>query len=271
MAKLRTVRLELLTSKEVAQYLKESDLAILPVGCVEMHGPIIPLGCDLFEDWGAAVLVAEKWGCCVLPPVPYVYPGASGPWPGTIDVSPEASIAYVKEVARAALKAGFKRLVLSGSHGPFGFMAQVVIRAIHQETGNVVAYLSPYGPITRALQEEFGRGGEDLLVLGALKVLGLHGLFNPEVKLDAEAEFPFPTIGPLSQAGVRVPWVFNKDSQHTGIHSGVKLEDADRVIACMRKAIDQMTDVPELFAKYQREMAEQAADPPWRRDDVWSV
>jgi len=89
MSALRTHRLDLLTSKEAAEYLERNDLAILPVGCVEEHGPLIPLGCDTFMDTAIALMLAERWDCVVLPAVPYVYTGASGPWPGSISVGPE--------------------------------------------------------------------------------------------------------------------------------------------------------------------------------------
>ena len=47
----RNVRLDLFSSKEAAAYLRRSDLAILPVGCFEMHGPRMPLGSpETFPD-----------------------------------------------------------------------------------------------------------------------------------------------------------------------------------------------------------------------------
>ena len=52
------VRMELMTSPEVARYLQRSDLAILPVGCFEMHGPHVPLGCDTIHAHAMSVILA---------------------------------------------------------------------------------------------------------------------------------------------------------------------------------------------------------------------
>lgn len=46
MMKHRSVRMELMSSKEIAAYLRENDMVILPVRCIEMRGTKIPLGCD---------------------------------------------------------------------------------------------------------------------------------------------------------------------------------------------------------------------------------
>jgi len=269
--KKKTVRMDLMSAKEVAAYQEVNDMVVLPVGCTEMHGPLVPVGCDAFEDWAAAIVLAETWGCLVMPPIFYVYTGASEKWPGTISISPEASIDYVKEVVKATLEAGFKRVVMCASHGPLGFMAQTVIRSIYRETGDVVLLLSPHRIVSKNIAEEFGSSGEDLLVLGALKILGWHGAYSPESPVAAPMEFPFKTIGDIRKAGGTVPWLFCKDYQHTGLRKGLKLQDADRVVECIRRAAEEMRDLPEHFARYQKEMKALTDEPPWTKDTVWSV
>jgi creatinine amidohydrolase/Fe(II)-dependent formamide hydrolase-like protein len=207
----------------------------------------------------------------VLPAIPYVYPGASGPWPGTIDVGPEISIQYIKEVAKAALRAGLRRLVISGMHGPVDWLGTSVIRSIYQETGQTVALLNAYQQVMDTLKEDFGWTGEDLFVLGALRVLGLEQFMQPDTNLDIDTSPAVPSIPPLQKCGVKVPYLYTKGSQHTGIRSRLKREDAERAAACLRKAVDRMADVPELFSRYQREMAEVAKNPPWKKPDIWSM
>ena len=116
------VRMELMSSRDVQKYLKKNDLVILPVGCFEMHGPDIPLGCDTFIDWSMALLLAREWKCIVPPPVYYTFPGASGPWPGTMDIPVHTAGEYVKAIIHVLLKRGFKRIVLCASHGPLEFI-----------------------------------------------------------------------------------------------------------------------------------------------------
>lgn len=267
----RDVRYDMKTSKEVAEYLQHNDLVILPVGCMEMHGPICPLGCDLFLDDAAALLLARRWKCLALRTIPYVDPGASGPWPGTIDVPPIESINYILAVTRAVIKAGFKRVVLSGMHGPLDGMFRQVASTIFKESRVVVAHISCFGPISKEIEKEFGSSSEDAVLLGALHILGLDGLVDPTTVVDKPCVFPSPVIGPLRQCGMTVPWVFQDDSQHTGIRSDLKPGDGARSAACIRRAIDAMGEAPELYARYQAEIGSLLGDPPWRRADGWSV
>ena len=141
------------SSKKAADYLKRNDLAILPIGNVEMHGPLLPLGCDTFNAYAVSLLLAQAWDAVVMPPVNYVFCGATGPWPGSINVGPEASITFMKEIARAAMRAGFKRVILCHAHAPLGWMTQVVIRSLFIETGDIVASMSPSGIVNKHTEE----------------------------------------------------------------------------------------------------------------------
>jgi len=199
------LRLELMSSKAAAEYLGENDLAVLPIGCIEMHGPHVPLGCDLMIAWGTSVLLARKWGAVLMPPISYAYPGASGPWPGTVNVRPEATITWIKEVALSIVRGGFKRLVLCAVHAPLNWMLQVVVRSLYQEHGVIVAAFSPYGRVTQRIKAEFGRGGEDAYVLGALRILGLHGAFRPETDVELIADRSGEASVALGEARASVP------------------------------------------------------------------
>ncbi len=265
----RHCRLELMTARQVAAYLETNDLAILPVGCTEMHGPLLPLGTDTLQDTAMAWMLADQWQALCLPTIPYVYTGASERWPGTISISPEDSIRYVQAVAMSALEAGFSRLVICASHGPMGFMAETLIRSIFRQTEEIVLFLSPYGKIMEAEREEFGRGSEDLNTLGAVKFLGLEGCFDPHADRDEPPTFNFDSMARIKSVGGRVPWIFSKNHQHVGLRSDITLADADRSIACMERAAEAMKDLPSWFADYQKSMRELLDEPPWSREDAW--
>ncbi len=267
----RNVRMDLMGSKEVAEYLKRSDMVILPVGCFEMHGPRIPLNCDTFTAWAASILLGEKWDCLVLPPICYTFPGASGPWPGTVDISPGATQEYIKAIAQALLKNGFRRVILCGFHAPLAPIFQFVIRSIHQETGEVVMALRPRIMPNELMQQELGYGGgEDIMVLAAMKILGLHGAYDPAMHVDKPSEMPLETLVELDRCGAALPWTFSADHQHTGIRTGLRLEHADKAVAIMKQCVDQIGDLPALFAKYQQQMRELNESRPWSEDAVWS-
>lgn len=189
-----------------------------------------------------------------------------------MDISPEITQEYLKQIIKALLRQGFRRVVLCGTHGPFSFIFQMVIRSIYQETSKVVMALLPQVMPDDIVENELGfRRGEDVLVFASLKVLGLHGAYDPESDIERPMEFPIGTIGQLKKYGGSVPWLFTADHQHTGLWKGIALADADRAIGAMKKAIDRMPQLPELFAKYQKEMKKLTRDKPWLGDDIWSL
>ena len=272
----QSVRMDLMSSKDVAKYLKKNDMVILPVGCFEMHGPRIPLACDTFLDLASVYLLAEKWKCLVAPPIHYTYPGASAPWPGTVTISPEATQAYIKAVALGLLKAGFKRVVISGEHGPLDAIIKPVTWSIFEETGTIMAHLNciPVVMPEDLMKEEFGFSWrEDLYLLGSLKLLGLEGVYNPVQNVQKDIEYPFKVIRELRKFGgaSQVPWIFKADHQHTGINKGMKYSDADRIIKVMKKAVARAGDFPKYLGQYQKEVAQVMKKKPWKSKKVWSL
>jgi hypothetical protein len=267
----RSVRMDLMSSRDVQKYLAKNDMVILPVGCFEMHGPDIPLACDSFVAWAHAILLAEVWHCVTLPPVYYTYPGATGPWPGTVDVPVGATQGYITAIIEALVKNGFKRIVLFGTHAPLRWMMECVVRDVFQRTGTVVVFLGPGAMMGGLVRSELGyEWGEDAMVLGALKILGLHGSYDPSCKVTKPGDHPHESMKRLAAMGAVLPWTYNRDYQHTGLRTEVKLEHADKIVKAMRKAALRVRDLPATFATYQRDMKKQYADRPWSKSGIWT-
>jgi len=264
------VRMELMSSRDAQAYLKKNDLVVLPVGCFEMHGPLVPLGCDSFIDWAMGLLLAREWNCPCLPPIYYTFPGASGPWPGTVDISNRATIEYVQAVALALIKGGLSRVVIVGSHGPLAAMLQSVIRDVQQATGHAILHVQPYNKIGEKMEQAGVPFGEPGVVLGAMKILGLDGAFDPAANVDRPLEFPVPSIKGLRKCGAAMPWIFSKDYQHTGIDKRLKASHADAIADAMAAAAREMKDLPRHYAQYRREMAKLYRDKPWSKTTSWT-
>jgi creatinine amidohydrolase/Fe(II)-dependent formamide hydrolase-like protein len=264
------VRMELMSSRQAQEYLSRSDLVILPVGCFEMHGPLVPLGCDAFLDWAMGLLLARQWKCPCLPPIFYSFPGASGPWPGTVDISNRATVDYVQAVVLALLKGGFHRVAVVGSHGPLASMMQCVLRDVFQATGHSILHVQPYDKVMKKMDEAGVPFGEPGAVLAAMKILGLGGAFDPAANVDRPLEFPVPSIKGLRQCSAQMPWIFSKDYQHTGINRKLKASHADRIVGAMEDAAADMKDLPKHFAQFNREMTALYKAKPWARKTVWT-
>ena len=111
-----------LTSDEIgARVSAGMDMAILPVGATEQHGPHLATGTDTISaDW-VARRAADRAGVLVLPAIPYGCSlGHTDCWPGTLSLSPMTLTTVVLEVARWALKSGIRRLLFFSGHATNG-------------------------------------------------------------------------------------------------------------------------------------------------------
>lgn len=94
------------------------DVAILPIGAIEQHGPHCPCGSDSFNAIGIAEKVAEKSGAMLLPcPMygshPYMHWGMKG----TIPLRYETHIAMLEDIVRGAAISGFNKFIILSAHG----------------------------------------------------------------------------------------------------------------------------------------------------------
>lgn len=95
------------------------DVALLPVGSTEQHGPHAPLGTDAFTAETVAEAAADAYdGTAVVAPTVAV--GVSEEhrqFTGTMWVSADTFRAYVREAAQSLASHGWERVVLVNGHG----------------------------------------------------------------------------------------------------------------------------------------------------------
>jgi creatinine amidohydrolase/Fe(II)-dependent formamide hydrolase-like protein/7-cyano-7-deazaguanine synthase in queuosine biosynthesis len=127
-----------LTWPEARDRLKRVDLALLPIGALEQHGPHSPLDTDSFDAQHLAERVAES--CTeprpfVLPLVPYGISYHHEDFPGTFSVTNETLARFVYEIGLSAARNGISKLVIVNGHGgnapTLQFAAQMINRDAH--------------------------------------------------------------------------------------------------------------------------------------------
>ncbi|MGD2070223.1 MAG: creatininase family protein [Gemmatimonadota bacterium] len=127
-----------LTWPEAERRLSETDVALLPVGAIEQHGPHLPLDVDA---WDAEAICAEVAERCrpprplVLPLIPYGVSYHHEDFPGTLTVAPETLARFVYEIGMSAARHGITKLVIVNGHGgnlpTLQFAAQMINRDAH--------------------------------------------------------------------------------------------------------------------------------------------
>lgn len=113
---MQSVWINELTWEDVAEYLKEGDIAIIPVGSTEQHGPAGPLGVDSYAAIAIAEDAAKKANVLVTPPLWYSDAPHHLEFPGTISLKPETLIAVLKDIVHSLERNGFKKFIVINGH-----------------------------------------------------------------------------------------------------------------------------------------------------------
>jgi creatinine amidohydrolase/Fe(II)-dependent formamide hydrolase-like protein len=105
---------------EAKKILRGVDIALLPVGAIEQHGPHLPVDTDAFD---ADYLAHEVAKACqeprplVLPLIPYGVSYHHDSFPGTLSVSNESLARFVYDVGVSAARNGIAKLIIINGHG----------------------------------------------------------------------------------------------------------------------------------------------------------
>jgi creatinine amidohydrolase/Fe(II)-dependent formamide hydrolase-like protein len=120
---------------EAKAALRGVDIALLPVGAIEQHGPHLPLDTDAFD---AEYLAHEVAKACkvprplVLPLIPYGVSYHHDDFPGTLSISNDALAKFVYDVGMSTARNGVAKLIIINGHGgnsaTLHFAAQMINR-----------------------------------------------------------------------------------------------------------------------------------------------
>lgn len=103
--------------EEAKNYFEKNNIAIVPAGSNEQHGPANPLGTDHLIAKQIAQEAAERTGVVCLQVIPFgVSPHHRQFW-GTISVAPKVFRKYVKEVCLSLKYYGVSKIVVVNGHG----------------------------------------------------------------------------------------------------------------------------------------------------------
>lgn len=201
-----------LTTGEIGDYLSQGgDLAILPLGSVEMHGPHLPMGTDSMIAKASALRLAERANGLVLPEINYTWAGATDGFAGTVSIEPELSQKTAEVIADKMFKMGFKRLVLMNAHYPNNHVFYLTARRLYETHRPVllVDISKPYSEQAQRIAPD-----ETSLLLAALEILGMAGLYPEEVMLHDDPAPPLDeTYRRLSMVGT-VGYHYQDARQH---------------------------------------------------------
>ncbi|MGD9174840.1 MAG: creatininase family protein [Desulfobacterales bacterium] len=124
-----------LTWRQARARIKKMDVALLPVGSVEQHGPHLPLDTDAFDADYLARRVAEACSDpkpLVLPLISYGVSYHHADFTGTVSISNDTLAKMIYEIGMSVSHNGIRKLVIINGHGgnspALNYAAQMINR-----------------------------------------------------------------------------------------------------------------------------------------------
>ncbi len=233
---------------EAKEYFAKSNVAILPVGSNEQHGPANPLGTDHMIAEGIAEETAKRTGSLCLQVIPFgVSPHHKQFW-GTIFISPKAFKEYVKETCLSLNYYGVRRIVVVNGHGGNLSMLTDLARELRDE-GIFMSIFQWWHATGRLLPELFT--SEERRHAGAEETslnLALHGhLVNKGMLVDEQ-----PRRHALQVEGMTLP-LSTVDETSSGVYGKESTASVEKGQKVFEAVVAELVKHVELLKKAKME------------------
>lgn len=131
---------------EVKEILPKVEIAVVPVGSCEQHGPNTTYNTDTARAYSFCKMLGEHYGekLLICPPVTYGISTHHMSFAGTITLRPETYIEMLKDIAIALHKHGVKRILYVNGHGGNASSLNVAITSLKYSHG-IDAYYTGMG------------------------------------------------------------------------------------------------------------------------------
>ena len=148
----KTMWWQYMSWNEVVDHSKKCDIAILPLGSIEMHGRHLPTGHDVLQLFPILEAVSEKTGAILLPCPWYgAHPHHHHKFPGTVPLSNDTLRAMIKDIIRGASVAGYNKFFLFFGHGQ-AFVTHYTVQELGLEGYFVISMM--FQNMTRDIHAE---------------------------------------------------------------------------------------------------------------------
>lgn len=176
---------------DVQEYLKSSDMVIIPLGATEQHGPHLPLGTDFYEAMGMCRMISSQTGVVIAPVLMAGYSLYHSGFPGTLSLTPETMETVLIETVEMLMKYGFRRFMFFNYHGGNNIVQERVIHRINHTTESMAIAIGHGSSLEKQEDEEFfdwhaGKGETSIMLY-----------LKPELVRMDRAEKPEITFSPL--------------------------------------------------------------------------
>jgi len=233
---------------EAKEYFAKNDIAILPVGSNEEHGPANPLGTDHLIAKKIAEETAKRTGVLCLQVIPFGVSSHHKQFWGTIFISAKTFKKYVKDTCSSLNYYGVRKIVVVNSHGGNLAVLTELSRELREE-GIFVSIFQWWPAAPKLLPELFTT--EERRHAGAEETsvnLALHPhLVNMNRAVNEE-----PREHPLQAEGITLP-LGTVDQTSSGVFGKAKTASARKGKKLFEAIIDELVKHVNLLKEQKME------------------
>ena len=161
---------------------KKEKYVIIPVGTIEVHGPHLPFGTDLYIAEAFSYELGKKIDSIIMPPVYYSYSGTTSNIDGTISVGIDSISDYLCNIIKSLIRSNFEKIIVINIHKDNDPIIKLALAKIFEEHALPVLYINPYSDYSELVEKIFsGRSNsykETSILLASLKILNKKGLIG---------------------------------------------------------------------------------------------
>jgi creatinine amidohydrolase len=164
---MRKRQLALMNYREIGAIDKDQSVLLIPVGCVEQHGPAGFTGADtLLAEYVSRAAAEALENVYVAPPLWF---GSThyASFPGTVSLRLSTLEALVQDVVEGYIAHGFRHIVVVNNHGPNEAAIEPVAARVRKQHGIVLSVLYPWHLASHVASDLYpdaravsGHGGE---------------------------------------------------------------------------------------------------------------
>lgn len=115
-------------------------VCVVPIGCLEKHGPHSPVGTDTIIATNCCIQAAELEPVVVFPTMYFGEKSGAGEFAGTVIFSLETRWHIFRETCNEIYRNGFKKILFVNGHGGNTDMLGTFSRAMLQENPNLMIF-----------------------------------------------------------------------------------------------------------------------------------
>ena len=140
-------RMAEMTSSTLQEVIKQSPVALIPVGSNEQHGPHLPFSTDIIiassiTEHAAANLVSQH-PVLVTPPISIGCSTEHLDYPGTLSTRPKTFIRYMTDIIGSLVLTGIRKILIINGHGGNRYMIGTLLHKTARKHGIFLAVTHP--------------------------------------------------------------------------------------------------------------------------------